>query len=495
MAMNTATDTTDIPIKGVGMKRTLLITALFLGMGLMGCASAHKQALHHVSDMVDERSNQPVDWRTILPDSGKQAAPPSLPGKKLSSDDVVQEALQRNAEVKAIYRRLGIAYGEFVEAGLLENPEFEGAVRFPDEESGTNVELELRQNIISMVTWPFRKRMAKDQFKSDQMEVAHDLFDFIIETKKAYYDLAGSQAMFERQEAIMQLAEAARELAERQHAAGNINALDLSEHNDTFYKMKLEYVEKSLALRRDRENLSQLLGMGGQETDWEIAAAFSELPPGEAQLKNLQDAAFEQRLDLLVLQKQLAALKSQHWAARLKVIPFLGAGVATEKEADGEYLTGPAFSAEVPIFDRNQGERIRVRNMTEEIESRIKALENTIRSEIRILHDELLTARWQIDYYRNKILPNHEKNLHATQLHYNFMLTGVYHLLEAKQEELDAYREYIHSQKEYWSKRAELERAVGGALPDDFSVVTTEAIKLKPKEDPDPMTAHQHHNH
>jgi cobalt-zinc-cadmium efflux system outer membrane protein len=44
------------------------------------------------------------------------------------------------------------------------------------------------------------------------------------------------------------------------------------------------------------------------------------------------------------------------------------------------------------------------------------------------------------------------------------MLTGVYQLLAAKQAEINAYREYIETVRDYWIARAELERAVGGRL-------------------------------
>jgi cobalt-zinc-cadmium efflux system outer membrane protein len=51
-----------------------------------------------------------------------------------------------------------------------------------------------------------------------------------------------------------------------------------------------------------------------------------------------------------------------------------------------------------------------------------------------------------------------------TQLHYNFMLQGVYQLLDAKREELKAREDAINSLRDFWIAWTNLERAVGGTL-------------------------------
>jgi cobalt-zinc-cadmium efflux system outer membrane protein len=50
-------------------------------------------------------------------------------------------------------------------------------------------------------------------------------------------------------------------------------------------------------------------------------------------------------------------------------------------------------------------------------------------------------------------------------LHYNGMFISPFQLLSAKQGEVEAQRGYFEALREYWSARAELARALGGALP------------------------------
>ena len=63
------------------------------------------------------------------------------------------------------------------------------------------------------------------------------------------------------------------------------------------------------------------------------------------------------------------------------------------------------------------------------------------------------------------MIPLRERLVAESQRFYNFMLIGVYQLLQAKQDEIAAYRGYIEAVRDYWVARSDLERAVGGRLP------------------------------
>jgi len=61
-------------------------------------------------------------------------------------------------------------------------------------------------------------------------------------------------------------------------------------------------------------------------------------------------------------------------------------------------------------------------------------------------------------------LPLRTAIVRETQLEYNAMLVGVFQVLEAKRQELDAGRIGIEALRDYWIARTELERAVGAPL-------------------------------
>jgi len=51
-----------------------------------------------------------------------------------------------------------------------------------------------------------------------------------------------------------------------------------------------------------------------------------------------------------------------------------------------------------------------------------------------------------------------------TKLEHNAMLVGVFQLLQARQNEAEAQRDYIEAQRQYWSARTDLDRALNGII-------------------------------
>jgi cobalt-zinc-cadmium efflux system outer membrane protein len=97
-------------------------------------------------------------------------------------------------------------------------------------------------------------------------------------------------------------------------------------------------------------------------------------------------------------------------------------------------------------------------------EKRLAGLSIDARSEVRGARLALLSQREVVEHYRKVLLPGRERIVALSQQRYNAMLLGVFQLLLAKQAEVEAYRQYIESVRDYWIARAELERATGGSL-------------------------------
>src|SRR5262245_62735075 len=76
----------------------------------------------------------------------------------------------------------------------------------------------------------------------------------------------------------------------------------------------------------------------------------------------------------------------------------------------------------------------------------------------------MLQARALAEHYWVVLLPLRVRVLHQTQLEYNAMLVGVFQLLVAKRDEIEAGRGYIEALRDYWLARTDLESAVGGEL-------------------------------
>ena len=88
-----------------------------------------------------------------------------------------------------------------------------------------------------------------------------------------------------------------------------------------------------------------------------------------------------------------------------------------------------------------------------------------IRSDVRDLRNHLVAQRNLIEHHRKVMIPVRERIVALTLKKYNFMLTGIFDLIAAKQNEFDVYQAYIEAIRDYWITRAKLRLAVGGRLP------------------------------
>jgi outer membrane protein, heavy metal efflux system len=79
--------------------------------------------------------------------------------------------------------------------------------------------------------------------------------------------------------------------------------------------------------------------------------------------------------------------------------------------------------------------------------------------------DQLASAREIAEAYRTAILPQRDLIVSSTQEEHNFMLVGVFELLQARRSQFEAYQAYVEAVRDYWIARTDLRRSVGGALP------------------------------
>src|SRR5438045_2734755 len=98
-----------------------------------GCATVDPRAgFSDVQATVEARSGKRVVWNpgTDL-DAHVAQEVRALLQEPLTADGAVQVALLNNRDLQALYAELGVAQADLVQAGLLKNPVFDGAARFP----------------------------------------------------------------------------------------------------------------------------------------------------------------------------------------------------------------------------------------------------------------------------------------------------------------------------------------------------------------------------
>jgi cobalt-zinc-cadmium efflux system outer membrane protein len=434
-----------------------------------GCAQVPKEGgFNDVKDLVEQRVDYRLHWnQETQADQEVEKAIEALLKNELLPETAVQIALLNNPSLQAEYEDLGITQADVVEAGLLENPVLFGQARFPNKSGeSTNYEFGITQNFLNILMLPARKKLSAIRFEQVKLQVADRVIQLSAEVQKSYFAAIGAKQIRNMRNEITLAAGNSFELAQRLHSAGNIGDLELATENAHFEQMRLELANSEIAILDAREQLTRLMGLWGHQTDWRLPEQLPDIPTNEISLEHLESMAIENRLDLAAEKKGVEALAQAlgitidwRWVGQIEV------GISTERETDRTWVTGPALAIELPIFNQRQADIARLESQLRRSQKRLTAQAIEIRSEVRSLRNHLVMQRNLIDHYRRTVLPLKKQIVDLTLKNYNYMLTGAFDLLVAKQQELEAYQKYIEAHRGYWIVRADMQRSLGGRLP------------------------------
>ena len=443
---------------------------LWVVLAATGCASVSpKPSFDDVSALVAQRGGGRIHWDQGTPaDEQVRARVHDLVTGMLTPDGAVEVGLLRNQGLVATYEGLGIAQADLVQAGLLRNPSVGARVRFPSSGPGTFVDTEfsVAQDFLDLFTLPLRKRVAAAQLDAAKARVGSSVLELTAQVRQAMVTLQGAQATVEVRKLVLEAQSAAAELRARQRAVGNVSDLDVIHEQAFFEQGKFDLGQAEEQVVAQREQVNRLLGLWGPESaSWKVESKLPDLPEKDPPLDHVESLAIGRRLDLLAVRAEGQALEE---AASLtgvsRVIPALQAGVSTGRDAEGTRVTGPELSVELPIFDQGQARTARILARVRQARARQAELAVNIRSEVRALRNRLVVAHRSAEHYRTILLPLREKAVKESQLRYSAMLLGVFQLLQARREQIEGYRSYLETVRDYWITRAELERASGGSL-------------------------------
>lgn len=447
---------------GQWVRGAWIIAALLVSPVLGGCVSVPRDAgIGEVRKVVEEQSGQRLAWSPAQPIElpVDETLKPLLEGE-LTVERAVEIALTHNRNLLATLEELGVARADLIAASTVRNPVFDGEIRFPGDLRNP-FELGITQTLVDLFQLPRRRALGQAAFETARLRVAGAVLGFAAGVRADYYTLQAAQAALAQQRTITSAAEAAAELARRQHDAGNISDLDLENEQALYETAKLDLARAELDEAQSRERL--LADLGSLQAR-PLTLPAQALPAEGGQERSLEEveAAFPSRIDVSIAQAEVEAARRALPLARSSAYDELALGVTHEREADGETATGPSVAIPIPIFDRGLAGRTRAAASLRRAEQRLHGLTATARSEARAARERLLEARARADYLRTVVVPRRQRILSLTQLEYNSMLRGVYDVLRARQGLSDALREQVMAVRDYWLARTGLESAMSG---------------------------------
>jgi outer membrane protein, heavy metal efflux system len=443
---------------------------------LAGCASTSAMpGFRQVAATVHARTGQELRWETDK-ESAEQVdrVVKDLLAEPLTVSAAVRIALLRNPGLQATYEDLSLAQADVAQAGLLSNPVLSADITTAERDAlDPNLILGLTQSFLDLLLIPAKSKVAASAFDQAKYRVGNAVLELVAKVQTAYFAVVDADQMVQLRRTVAESEQASAGLSQAQHEAGNVSELTVASEEALAQQAQLDVTGAEADLASARERLTRLMGLWGPEVAWRSADRLPELPASEPPFEGLEARAIADRLDLAAIREEVKTLtyalqlaKGSRWTGLVDI----GADVARLK--DGHVVVGPRASIELPIFDQRRPAIAKLEAQLRASGQLLAARAVEVRSEVRDAQNRVLFARQTCDRYRSDIVPMRERIVALSQQQYDAMLLGVYQLIQAKQNEVNAYRGYLDAVRDYWSARAELDRAVGGRVPPSPPAVT-----------------------
>lgn len=379
----------------------------------------------------------------------------------LTADAAVRLALINNREARAALAEIGIARGQFMQAGLVPNPEVEFEVRAPGGDQPPQIDIGLELNLSATFLAPLRAGVASATLDAERWKAAGALLDLTWSTRVAYYEAQALQQKLELRLRAFASHQASYETALELSKVGNLPALALANELAAVELSRVQVAEAENALLDGREALTRKLGLSGTRTRWTFAGQLQvpkEVPTGDA----VEAKAVEASLELSELFGRAEAASRKVGLARTESwLPHLSAGFHGERDANLWEL-GAHVTVALPVFDRAQGRQLSARSEYDGLRARAEGQALQVRSAVRMTLNRVESAGRRARHYAERLVPARQRQLEQTVLQYNAMQVGVFQVLAAQREVTEAAISQVDATLDAWKARAALDLLLAG---------------------------------
>jgi len=439
-------------------------TVTALGLALAGCASLPpERGSSEVDRVMSAREVPSPAWRAdVAAAASVDACIAELLSQPLTPEHAVQVAFLKNPRIQVEYARLGLSQADLYDASRVSNPTLGYVDLRARGSEASQVTRSISTSFADVLLLRARTRLARMEVERVRSSVAAALVELATEVETTWYEYVTAQQVAAMRDAVAQATADSAEFAQRSYQAGNIAPRDLALEQATASEARVLATRAAAELIRARTTLAGILGLSARDA-WETLDKLPAPPAGDVPLNELIQYALTERLDLAAARREVSLFEDALGVTRRwRWLGDFDVGYDRESETDGARVRGPSLALQLPLFNQGQGRILRAQTDLEAARARLRALELDIRNEVGLGLDQLAATREVAQTYRTALVPQREEVVKREMERYNFMLGGVFELLQARRAEFDAYQEYFESVRDYWTTCARLRRAVGG---------------------------------
>lgn len=449
-----------IPINQRMSRPKLALTAL-VTLTLSGCASFSADGgFKRVEGETQSRLGAKVQVPRPT-DSPATTQVRALLAKPLSAEDAVQIALLNNPGLKVSLSELKIVEADLVQAGRLRNPGF----YFARLTRATEIDIErtFSLDILGLFAIPLKTQIESRRFDQAQLGAAGDVLKLAAETRRAYFSAVAAQESLVYLEQVKIAAETSADLAQRMVKVGNWSRLAQMREQLFYAEATGQLARAKQNLIAERERLTRLMGLWGNDLDFKLPARLPDLPAKAIERTEVETTALQNRLDLQMAKMEVEGMaKSIGLSRATRFINVLDLGYQHNTSNEAPRQTGYEISIEIPIFDWGDAKIARSEAAYMQAVNRTAETAIHARSEAREAYQSYHTAFDLARHYRDEIVPLRKKISDEQLLRFNGMLIGVFELIADAREQVMSVNGYIEALRDYWIAENDLQSALSG---------------------------------
>ncbi len=387
---------------------------------------------------------------------------------RLTLEQAIKIALERNLELKAKSEELGIAEGRVIKSNLFlqNNPELEADMankRLKKPEEGFNKNLfqpgvSVSQEFEIGGQPGYRREAARRNLGKVGFEVSDFGRSLRFRITELFLKLLNGKAKINQAEQTVDLKNRLHEASKDRLAAGDIPGVQLAIAEFELNRAKSELI----SLQREYEEILSRL-----RTDLVLEKEESVEPVGDltraplaASLDELFKSALEKRPDLAALEQEKKVTEAEELLTRAERIPNIKFGMFYEKD-DKDNVVGGRVSIPLPFFDRKQGElrealsRKRIASLN--YIQRRQALEK----EVRAAFARFKLAERDVSYYPEGAMKKFDESLELYQRAYQEGAIDLADAIVFQNQVIEARLKFIDTLTVYNLSLAELRFQAG----------------------------------
>ncbi|MDA2925571.1 TolC family protein [Acidobacteria bacterium AH-259-L09] len=331
-----------------------------------------------ISRGIEERTGFGLSSAT--PSASLQLPPGVSLEDGFSEDEAVGVALWNNVALRATLVELDLAEADLIEAGLWVNPNLQ--VLFGN--GSKPFELLLTAPIELLWHRPKRRAAARLSMQSVAQRLVQNGLDVVHDVRQAYWTYFLSREEARLTDRIATLAEEVTELTERRLRAGDISELQVHLVRLEALSARDQAEQRELEVPSAWERLRLLTGLP-------VSTFISPISPtsdpvllqGPTQSTGeLLQMATSSRPDLRAAELSVEAAGQRLGWERSRTFAFVAPLLSSKGVGELGIKTGPGVTAEIPVFNRNQGKISRAEAELKQAGLHYAALRLEIESEV-----------------------------------------------------------------------------------------------------------------